>query len=444
MALATPYGVAAIAKVRISGTRTKELVQEIFEKKEWKARHVYRSSFCDRQGEKLDEVCWFYFEGEHSYTGENSLEIDCHGNPLIVQKILEDLELRACRLAEPGEFTKRAFLNHKIDLCQAEAVLDLIHANNEKALAIASQQLSGNLSRKISELSERLLRLLASVEMTIDFSLEMGDEPEDEKHIRETIELFLKDIRSLQAMQRDSERLKKGTKVVLIGEPNVGKSSLLNCLLQQERALVNAEAGTTRDFISASWICSGYVLELFDTAGLRHPESDLERQGIEKSMALLKEADLALWVIDSHVPENFSMQALQTYIDLEHVIRVENKSDLGMADIPRAENSLKSVSVSAKTGMGIDTLCQLLTEKIQALLAHCAPSYGINERHASVFRRVEQVLTSSWVRMDSADLAAECMASDLRLALGILGEITSPYNQETMLDRLFAQFCIGK
>ncbi|MDR2420402.1 MAG: tRNA uridine-5-carboxymethylaminomethyl(34) synthesis GTPase MnmE [Puniceicoccales bacterium] len=444
MALATPCGVAAIAKVRVSGPRTKELVQEIFGKKEWGARHVYHSSFRNRQGERLDEVCWFYFEGEHSYTGEDSLEIDCHGNPLIVQKILEDLEFRACRLAEPGEFTRRAFLNHKIDLCQAEAVLDLIHANNEEALALASQQLSGKLSRKVSELSERLLRLLASVEMTIDFPSEMDDEPKDANHIREAIGQFLEDIRSLQAMQRDSERLKRGTKVVLIGEPNVGKSSLFNCLLRQERALVNAEAGTTRDFISASWICSGYVLELCDTAGLRHPESDLERQGIEKSITLLKEADLALWVVDPHVLEKFSIQTLQTHIDLKRVIRVENKSDLGTADMPRAENGLRTVSVSAKTGMGIDVLCLLLVEKIRVLSVHCVPSYGINERHASVFRRVEQVLASSLVRMDSADLAVECMASDLRLALEILGEITNPYDQEAILDRLFAQFCIGK
>jgi tRNA modification GTPase len=444
MALATPYGIAAIAKVRISGPRTKDLLREIFHKKEWVPRHVYRSSFHNRQGERLDEVCWFYFEGEHSYTGEDSLEIDCHGNPLIVQKILEDLELHACRLAEPGEFTRRAFLNHKIDLCQAEAVLDLIHAHSEEALTLASQQLSGNLSRKISELSERLLRLLASVEMTIDFSSEMGDELEDGKHIRATIESFLEDIRSLQAMQRDSERLKRGTKVVLVGEPNVGKSSLLNCLLRQERALVNPEAGTTRDFITAPWICSGHILELCDTAGLRHPESDLERQGIEKSIALLKEADLALWVVDPYVPERFSVQRLRTYIDLERVIRVENKSDLGTIDVPRAKQSLKIVSISAKTGMGIDALCQLLAEKIQALSINGVPSYGINERHASVFRRVEQLLTSSLSRMNSADLGAECMASDLRLALEILGEMTNPYDQEAMLDRLFTQFCVGK
>jgi tRNA modification GTPase len=444
MALATPYGVAAMAKLRVSGSRTKELIREIFGKKEWEARHVYWSIFRNRQGERVDEVCWFYFEGEHSYTGEDSLEIDCHGNPLIVQKILEDLELRACRLAEPGEFTRRAFLNHKIDLCQAEAVLDLIHAHNEEALALASRQLSGDLSRKISEWRDRLLGLLATVEMEIDFSPDMGDESENEKHICEVLEKFLEDIRSLQAMQRDSERLKKGIKVVLIGEPNVGKSSLLNCLLQQERALVNAEAGTTRDFISASWICAGYVLELFDTAGLRHPESDLERQGIEKSITLLREADLALWVVEPHVTEKFSIQVLQTYIDLEHVIRVENKSDLGTTGAPQAENSLRSVSVSAKTGMGIDALCQLLAEKIQTLSVHCVPSYGLNERHASVLRRVEQVLTSSLSRINAVGLAVECMASDLRLALEILGEMTNPYDQEAMLDRLFAQFCVGK
>jgi tRNA modification GTPase len=445
MALATPYGIAAIAKIRISGPRTEELVQKFFRKSAWPSRRVHCGIFHDKNGQRLDEVCWFFFEGDHSYTGEDSLEIDCHGNPLIVQKILEDLECYSCRLAEPGEFTRRAFLNHRIDLCQAEAVLDLIHANNEQALAVASEQLSGSLSCKISELSHQLLHLLATLELEIDFSDEAEGESDTRVHVGKAIEALLENIRSLQAMQRDFERMKRGSKVVLIGEPNVGKSSLLNCLLQQERALVDAEAGTTRDFITVPWICSGYDLELCDTAGLRTPKSELERWGIEKSIALLKAADLALWVVDPHVMENISAQALLAHIAPEHMIRVENKSDLGVVEQAQViENILECVRISVKTGEGIDVLCQLLTKKLRTLSVHHTLPYGINERHASVLRRVELLLMSVLVAINASDMAPECIASDLRLALEILGEMTSPYDQEAMLDQLFAQFCIGK
>jgi tRNA modification GTPase len=294
MALATPYGVAAMAKLRVSGPRTRELIQTIFRRREWQARHVYFSPFWAKDGKTLDEVCWFFFEGHRSYTGEDSLEIDAHGNPLIIRRVLEDLEGRGCRLAEPGEFTRRAFLNHKIDLCQAEAVLDLIHAPHDEALAVASEQLSGNLSRKISDWRDRLLGLLASVELGIDFSSESEEEADAEPPIGEVLESLLEEMRELRAMQGAAERLRRGLQVVLIGEPNAGKSSLFNRLLRQERALVDAGAGTTRDFIGANWVCAGQILELIDTAGLRDPESDLERQGIEKSRALLEKADLVL------------------------------------------------------------------------------------------------------------------------------------------------------
>jgi tRNA modification GTPase len=446
VALATPYGVAAIAKVRVSGPLSRELIQGIFLKTGWSPRHVYWADFRDIHGRKLDEVCWVYFENDKSYTGEDGLEIDCHGNPLIVQKILKDLEQRGCRLAEPGEFTKRAFLNHKIDLCQAEAVLDLIHANNEQALAIASEQLSGSLSCKISELNKQLLHLLALIEMEIDFSEGMEEESDSGlSRVSAEIEQFLEDVQTLQAMQSDSERVRKGIKVVLIGEPNAGKSSLLNHLLQKDRALVDMEAGTTRDFISASWVCSGYHLELFDTAGLRAPENNLERQGIERSIALLKTADVVLWVVDLHAPEKISTEALMAYTSPERVIRVENKSDLGVAsESGKAVSSLERVVVSAKTGEGIDVLRQQLAAKIPILSSHRPLLYGINERHASVFRRVEDLLASVLSRVKSSNASAECIASDLRLALEILGEITGSYDQEAMLDNLFSQFCIGK
>jgi tRNA modification GTPase len=446
MALATPYGVAAMGKLRISGPRTRELIRTIFRRQEWQARHVYFSPFWDKNGAKLDEVCWFFFEGDRSYTGEDSLEIDAHGNPLIIRKMLEDLESRGCRLADPGEFTRRAFLNHKIDLCQAEAVLDLIHAPNDEGLAVASEQLSGNLSRKVSEWYDRLLGLLASIELGIDFSSEVQEESDVGPPIEATIEALLKEMQELRAMQGAAEQLRRGLKVVLIGEPNAGKSSLFNHLLRQERALVDAGAGTTRDFISANWVCAGQILELVDTAGLRDPESDLELQGIERSVALLEKADLALWVVDPHGPERISAQDLLAHIAPERLIRVENKCDLGKwkALTQMKEPTLEAISVSARTGEGIEALCQRVAGKIQSINLGSGPSYGINERHASILRRVEEVLATTRDPLRSSGLAAECLASDLRLALEILGEMTNPHDQEALLDRLFSQFCIGK
>ncbi|MDR0728080.1 MAG: tRNA uridine-5-carboxymethylaminomethyl(34) synthesis GTPase MnmE [Puniceicoccales bacterium] len=446
MALATPYGVAAMAKLRVSGPRTRELIRTIFRRREWQARHVYFAPFWDKSGKILDEVCWFFFEGRRSYTGEDSLEIDAHGNPLIIRKVLEDLEGRGCRLAEPGEFTRRAFLNHKIDLCQAEAVLDLIHAPHDEALALASEQLSGHLSRKISEWRERLLGLLASIELGIDFPSEAEEEAAAGPPIGATIESLLEEMRGLRAMQGAAERLKRGLRIVLVGEPNAGKSSLFNRLLRQERALVDAGAGTTRDFIGANWICAGQILELIDTAGLRDPESDLERRGIERSLALLEKADLALWVVDPREPECISARDLRDHIALERLIRVENKCDLGR-EKPSAQEekpALEALSVSARTGEGIGALCRKVAEKIQSLTLGSVPSYGINERHAGILRRVEEVLMRTRDSLRPSGLAAECLASDLRLALEILGEMTGPYEQEALLDRLFSQFCIGK
>jgi len=445
VAPATPYGTAAIAKLRVSGPRSRELLQRIFRRETWLPRHVYCSPYRDRQGRRLDEVCWFFFEGGHSCTGEDSFEIDAHGNPLIVRKILEDLELRDCRLAAPGEFTRRAFLNHRIDLCQAEAVLDLIHASSEEALAVATEQLAGSLSQKVSELGEHLLQLLAAVEAAIDFPEEVAEEAGAEDRIGKKLEEWLEELRALRAMQGDAERIRRGLRVVLVGEPNAGKSSLLNRLLRQERALVDARAGTTRDFISAPWVCAGHRLELFDTAGLRTPESDLERRGIARGIALLQEADLALWVVDPHVPPRFSERELLAHIAPERVIRVENKCDLGSVGGSReTESALTRVSVSATTGEGIADLCRRLAEKIRNLFSGVVPPYGINERHGSIFRRLEELLSSTQAQMRSAELPTECLASDLRLALEILGEMTGPRDPEALLDRLFSRFCIGK
>jgi tRNA modification GTPase len=446
MALATPYGIAAMAKLRVSGPRTRELIQTIFRRRDWQARHVYFSPFWDRNGKTLDEVCWFFFEGARSYTGEDSLEIDAHGNPLIIRRMLEDLEGRGCRLAEPGEFTRRAFLNHKIDLCQAEAVLDLIHAPSDEALALASEQLSGHLSRRISDWRDRLLGLLASVELGIDFSSEAEEEANAGPPIGATIEALLQEMGELRAMQGAAERLKRVLKIVLVGEPNAGKSSLFNRLLRQERALVDAGAGTTRDFIGANWICAGQILELIDTAGLRDPENDLERQGIERSLALLEKADLVLWVVDPQEPERISVQDLSSHIAPKRLIRVENKCDLGRGK-PSAqaeESAWETLSVSAKTGEGIGALERKVAEKIQSLTLGSVPSYGINERHAGILRRVEGLLVRTRDSLRASGLAAECLASDLRLALEILGEMIGPYDQEALLDRLFSQFCIGK
>jgi tRNA modification GTPase len=277
-ALATPVGTAAIAVVRASGPDTARLAREIFGATP-PPRVATHSDYRDRAGVVVDDVLVTFFAGPRSYTGEDSLEVSCHGNPFIAQKILEDLFARGCRPAEPGEFTQRAFLHGQMDLSQAEAVMDLIHARSEKALAAANQQLRGSLGRQMNALIDRLLQVLARVEAYIDFPDE-DLPPEDRVLVARELTQLTRETDRLLATSHYGQMLRDGIKTVIVGAPNVGKSSLLNRLVGSERALVSPEPGTTRDFIEERILVGPHCLRVIDTAGLNPSPAPLEKLGM--------------------------------------------------------------------------------------------------------------------------------------------------------------------
>ena len=441
-ALATPAGTAALALVRVSGPRSAALAMEIFGKTP-PPRQVRHADYRDRAGALVDEVLFTFFQSPHSYTGEDSLEISGHGNPFIAQKIVEDLFARGCRPAHPGEFTERAFLNGRMDLSQAEAVMDLIHARSERALDAAHQQLRGALGRRMQELIDALLAVLARVEAYIDFPEE--DLPaEDEALLTGELEKLSQATDRILATSHYGEMLRLGVRTVIVGETNAGKSSLLNRLLGRDRALVSAEPGTTRDFLEEPAVLGPHCIRLIDTAGLNPAPSALERLGIEKTLERAAEADLLLLVLDATRPCPALPAELAARLAPATALAVINKIDLAPAALPSPPAGIETVRVSALTGAGFDELRRAIAAKIDALcLQTGADTVAINARHAHALSQARDCLAAARAKLSSHE-AAELLASDLRGALEAFGEISGKVDNERMLDALFATFCIGK
>lgn len=442
-ALATPAGTAAIAVLRACGPEVAALTRGIFgELPEPRvARHAdYRAA----GGELLDDVLFTFFAAPNSYTGEDTLEISCHGNPFIAQKILEDLLARGCRAAEAGEFTKRAFLAGRMDLSQAEAVMELIHARSERALDAANRQLRGSLGRRMDELIALLLNSLAVIEAYIDFPEE--DLPEEN---RAALVAQLKELRAktqrLAATNHYGRILREGIRTVIIGEPNAGKSSLLNRLLGRERALVSPEPGTTRDYIEETIVLGQHALRLIDTAGLNAQPGPLERRGIEKTMEQAGEADLFLWVVDASTA---TLPALPPHVrervSSANTVTVLNKSDLVASAVLPAGAALNPVMVSALRGDGVEELVAALEARAESFRTEVGEDWvAINARHADALNRALQALDSALAGL-VVGTSSELISSNLRDSLAAFGEIAGCVDNERMLDVLFSSFCIGK
>lgn len=442
-ALATPVGTSAIALVRVSGPDSARLVTDIFGEAP-APRLARHADYRDRQGLVLDDVLFTFFAGPASYTGEDSLEISCHGNPYIAQRLVEDLLSRGCRSAEPGEFTQRAFLQGQIDLAQAEAVMDLIHARSERALAAANRQLRGALGKQMTGLIDELLIALARVEAYIDFPDE-DLPPEDRKVVETQIANVLRGTDRLLATSHYGEVLRHGIKTVIIGEPNAGKSSLLNRLVGKERAIVSPEPGTTRDFIEEVINLGPHCFRLIDTAGLNPKPGTIEELGIGKTYEIAAEADFFLIVLDATSPTPLFDRRLSGLFSPDRVIVVINKIDQPGAPanldfLPHA----RSVAVSAKTGLGLGDLRSALIGLADGLAPHMGDeAVAINARHAHALNQAKGDLASAQLKL-AENAASELLASDLRGALAALGEISGRVDNERMLDALFANFCIGK
>lgn len=444
MAPATPVGESAIAMIRISGRLCLDIVREALKEiKEPSPRKATLAYYMDTGNKIVDQVLYTYYPEASSYTGEDLIEICCHGNPLIVQKMSEDLVERGCRLAEGGEFTRTAFLNGKMDLSQAEAVCDLITARSENALDAAQKQLAGALGEKIDIYTDTLLQIIAEVEAYIDFP-EEGLPSEESKSIQRRINSLIFDFEELIATSHYKTILQSGIKTVIIGSPNAGKSSLLNALTGEERAIVSPEPGTTRDFISEQIMIGPFSIRIMDTAGLHDSSNEIERMGIKKTLEKVKEADFHILVVDTSAEHPTLHKEIFEFLNKKSTLILENKIDL--EPYPNSAPFLpdyKRCQISLKTKVGIAEFRESLVSIFQSdIIKTTADGLIVGARHASALKLAKKYL------IDSIDVLInkqpEIVASELRQALRALQEIVGEVDNEIILDKLFSTFCIGK
>ncbi|MGI5912128.1 MAG: tRNA uridine-5-carboxymethylaminomethyl(34) synthesis GTPase MnmE [Syntrophomonadaceae bacterium] len=452
-AISTPPGEGGIAIIRMSGSTVIEKVSHIFRPQrdgvDIKKKSGYSLTLgwiIDKNGEELDQVLLALMRAPHSYTGEDTIEIHCHGGFLPARYCLEIVMLQGIRLAEPGEFTKRAFLNGKLDASQAEAVIDIIRAKSEKGMKLAIKQLSGYNSKYINNIEDKLLELNAMVEASLDFPDEVG---ELEYNKAETIILQTKkQIDKLIKAGRRSEIYRYGITIAISGKPNVGKSSLLNALLRKERAIVTDIPGTTRDTIEENISIKGIPIRLIDTAGIRNTEDEIEKIGVKKSQEVIHEADLVIFIIDLGSGINDEDIGIYKNIANQNIIIVANKDDLTEKNINNQElenyfPGKKVIHISAKEEKGLEVLEQWIQQKVLGGDVHSDNlEIMLNLRHRGALIRASQHLQDALQVMDEVPL--DCLGVDIWGALEALGEITGKNIKEQVIDRMFVDFCIGK
>jgi len=452
VAPATGNGPAAIAVIRLSGPAAFEIVQSVFVSpsgkkiSEQSGYTILFGKIVD-EGRVIDEVLLSIFRAPHSYTGENVIELSCHGSPFIRQEILAILQRRGAIPAAAGEFTLRAFLNGKMDLSQAEAVADLIASENKSSHELAMKQLRGGYSAKIRELRNSLMNFMALIELELDFSTE-DVEFADRNHLRTLISQISKVIEGLLQSFALGNAIKTGIPVTIAGKPNAGKSTLLNALMREEKAIVSDIAGTTRDSIEDELVIEGYAFRLIDTAGLRQTADTIENLGIERSYLKIKEADIILYLFDTSGTKMQELEqelsALRAEANSESIIvAVGNKCDLPAAAgyEQTFANIDHFVALSAKEGSGIQDLENKLVELVKN--RRNSDTLVTNARHAEALRKSLGNLNSVLTGME-LHIPGDLLASDLREALSALSEITGEVSNEEVLGVIFGKFCIGK
>ena len=453
-AIATPRGEGGIGIVRVSGALAVPIACKIFRS----PRGISPDEFSTHtlnyghvvhptSNAVVDEVMLGVMLAPKSYTAEDIVEFNCHGGVIPLQRVLELTLHAGARLAEPGEFTKRAFLNDRLDLVQAEAVVDVIRSKTELNFRVAIDQLSGRLSQGINALSDRLANLLAEVEASIDFPDEDLDFI-DAASMRKSVEAILEGLNRLMATASDGKILREGIHVAILGKPNVGKSSLLNALLQEERAIVADIPGTTRDTIEESLNLRGIPLKLIDTAGIHQTADFVERQGVARSKSYIDAADLLLVMFDASQPLTGADAQLLEAVNCRNAIFVLNKVDLPIvttsADLQSLAPMGSIVQTSVLHGDGIEALKTAIIKKI--LKGRETVREGLivtNLRHYEALRRARVALEQARDGLSQA-LPPDLIAVDFRTSLDCLGEIVGVTTTEDILDRIFSQFCIGK
>jgi len=445
VAAATPAGRSALAVVRIDGPLASELsAKGLGRSAPLPERRAAAGVWRDLRGEPVDQVVAVRWAAGRSFTGGDTLELTCHGNPLLVRRIVEDLLARGARMAEPGEFTRRAFLAGRMDLTQAEGVADLIHANGERALEAARRLLAGELGRLVAVWSERLLSTLATLEAHIDFPEE--DLPaEDPRGPAAALAALASELSGYAGTARHDAALRGGLRVAVVGAPNAGKSSLLNALTGAARALVSPEAGTTRDWIEAPVAGLPVAVTAVDTAGLREGGGAVERAGMERSLEQAESAHFLLLVIDASVPPPALPSRLTAALRQGRCLIVANKSDLpehpALPSFMPAAPRVKACLLDGRDGERLRAA--LAAALVAADLAPGADELVVSVRHADALRRAAGALEEAR-RLLNAPARTELAAERCREALDALGEIVGRIDNERMLDKLFASFCIGK
>jgi len=438
-AIASAPGAAGIGVVRLSGPRVPAIAHALLGRPP-QPRHAHLAAFHDDDGGLIDRGLLLHFPAPHSYTGEHVLELQGHGSTVLLDLLLRRVCALGARLARPGEFTERAFLNGKLDLAQAEAVADLIAARSDAGARAALHSLEGAFSQRVHTLLDALIALRVHVEAAIDFPEEEIDFLADPA-IAGQMQALRSQLAGLLIETRRGVRLTDGLKVAIVGRPNVGKSSLLNALAQCERAIVTAVAGTTRDVLRETVSLDGVVLELADTAGLRHTEDEVEREGVRRARTELTRADLALLVTDADHAEADRALLDGLPANVARLVLI-NKIDLGGAS---AHHEIRAgvacLWASARTGAGLDLLRAELRNLAGASSGEGA--FSARRRHVTALERVLAHLDQAATTL-ATTRAGELAAEDLRQAQHALGEITGSYTSDDLLGAIFGSFCIGK
>ncbi len=442
-AISTPYGCGGIAVIRISGSEAFCIADKFFvignTKRlfDAKANTATYGKIIDNDGSVLDYGIATVFRGPHSYTGEDVVEISCHGGIHIAKKVLKRAVECGATLALRGEFTKRAFLNGKLDLSQAEGVIDLINSQSDKGAENAVFQLEGRLSKSINEMREKLMRLAAHLQAMIDFPDEGIDELTDSE-IAEILNDIIKDIKKMLSTAEYGKIIKEGLPVAVIGKPNVGKSSLLNCLSDSDKAIVTDVAGTTRDVVEEYINVGGYALKLMDTAGIHNTQDVVEKIGVEKSLKAARESSLILAVFDlSRSFDDEDKEILSEIKDKRSLI-VLNKADKEIEGYP-----VSGVRISTKTGEGIDDLLNHITDIAEEIKGNNQDDIITNERHIECLLRCCDNLENAYNSI-TYGIPFDLISIDVQMALESLGEIVGLTVSEEIVDRIFSTFCVGK
>lgn len=447
VAVATAPGIGAIAVIRISGENAFTIINDLFPSKDLlvQASHTMHVGILKDDHTAIDEVVVSLFKGPRSFTGEDTIEISCHGSPYIQQQILEACVRKGARLARAGEFTQRAFLNGKMDLTQAEAVADLIASNTRASQKTALHNIRGGFSHQLKEMREQLIQFAALIELELDFAAE-DVEFADRTKFYTLIEQIDHSTQQLLHSFQLGNVIKNGVSVAIIGKPNAGKSTLLNSLLNEDRAIVSEIAGTTRDTIEETININGILFRLIDTAGIRSHSTDIiENIGIEKSLQKMESADIVLYIFDVH-SETKEMLEEQEAIFKNASIRyllVGNKADNNNGHAAVFSNKENIHFIAAKHNTGIAALKNILFNKTVAVAPESEDTIVTNARHYEALQQVAQSVSEIKNGLDN-NLPGDLLALDIRRCLYYLGEITGEITNEDKLDYIFSKFCIGK